>query len=243
MVNIDSVEYGRQYLPWLSLIASIPKNWLNILRDNQNNHEFRHGIENYVPCIDGTVNTIHVKSRDVYRYLVRVISECSTAECKFNLKYCNDEEMCWKDVCQLPFRTTIDVKIRHFQYKILHNFLTVNYMLHKWKIVDSNRCSLCFIESETVSHLFCQCCKSITLYEQIRTWCNSYDVHLPHLNEKEILYGIIPWTKHNCLANHLILLYKQFLFKNKEFVNKLTLLNFQVDVKLTETIERKIATK
>ena len=53
--------------------------------------------------------------------------------------------------------TTIERHLREFQFKIIHNYLPVNSKLFKYKLIPSDRCSYCFVSSETVKHIFCNC--------------------------------------------------------------------------------------
>ena len=41
-------------------------------------------------------------------------------------------------------------------------------MLNKWNIVDSPRCSYCFVEVESLILLFCECPTSVTFYKGIK---------------------------------------------------------------------------
>ena len=118
-----------------------------------------------------------------------------------------------------------------FQYKIIHDILPVNYRLYKWKVKDSDRCSYCFLQKETVEHLFVECTVAITFYKNVQNWAKSINIILPELNSYNVLFGITPWNKNNALANHFLLVYKQILFYHKEkgsnysllphFINKL----------------------
>ena len=63
------------------------------------------------------------------------------------------------------------------------------------------------------------------------------------MSEEVILYGIIPWSRANWLQNHIILLYKQFLFQNRDRPNNLALCKFQAELNQIEVIEYRIASK
>ena len=69
-------------------------------------------------------------------------------------------------------RVTIDIKIRMFQYKILHNILFLNQTLYQMKKIDSPLCSLYKREVETVPHLFLKCGQSENLWLSTQKWCN-----------------------------------------------------------------------
>ena len=125
------------------------------------------------------------------------------------------------------YKTTTDQFSRAFQYKLMHDILPVNYKLYKWKILDSPRCSYCFIQNETIEHLFYQCTVAITFYRQIQKWANNlFNIELPEPTPCILLYGVVPWTKENALINHIILIYKQILSikRDMKIVNFMPLL-------------------
>ena len=66
--------------------------------------------------------------------------------------------------CVQIFIKSIDTYSKQFQFKIIHNYLNVNYNLYKWILVETSLCSCCLTEVETLSHLFCSCSVVKTLY-------------------------------------------------------------------------------
>ena len=57
----------------------------------------------------------------------------------------------WATVYLLPQKTTIESRMRIFQYKILNNILYLNNRLHKFGYVESPLCSFCNSETETMT--------------------------------------------------------------------------------------------
>ena len=53
--------------------------------------------------------------------------------------------------------TTIDVRYREFQFKVLNNILSLNYKLYKMKLISSPLCTFCKSENKTIEHLFWNC--------------------------------------------------------------------------------------
>ena len=100
---------------------------------------------------------------------------------------------------------SLNIFSRQFQFRLVHNYLYVNNILYKWKVVDSWRCSFCFINKESIEHLFCECHISVTLYMQIKQWCQEMHINFPDMNLSNIIYGIIPCSGDNILINHFIL--------------------------------------
>ena len=63
----------------------------------------------------------------------------------------SDEEL--KQYYSLPFKITMDPKLREFQYKQLNFIINTNLLLKRKNIVESEKCESCQ-ENETVYHLF-----------------------------------------------------------------------------------------
>ena len=55
---------------------------------------------------------------------------------------------------------TIDIpKYRSFQYRLIHNAILLNDRLKHYNIVESNKCTNCGEEKETIRHFFYECVK------------------------------------------------------------------------------------
>ena len=176
---------------------------------------------------------IPITVKEVYSYLVSNIMEDPTAKQKFVIKY--DKEI-WKKACENIQKTSIDSYSRHFQFKILHQYLEVNSNLFKWKILDSPRCSYCATDIETIKHLFCDCHVTRCLYYKIKEWCQSLNINLPEINEKSVLYGIQTMCEDSQIINTLILIYKQLVFKCEDMPSNLTLARYKFNLKQLEKL-------
>ena len=71
-----------------------------------------------------------------------------TAQQKITDKY-SDTVINWKKVDSLPFRTTLDSKLREFQYKILNNIVFTNDKLFHFGLSHSPNCTFCSEEPES----------------------------------------------------------------------------------------------
>ena len=60
----------------------------------------------------------------------------------------------WKKHYQIPFHVTRDTKLQWLQYRINYRILATNSYLFKIKYINSDTCSFCNIETETITHLF-----------------------------------------------------------------------------------------
>ena len=78
-------------------------------------------------------------------------------------------------------------------------------------------CSLCKREVESISHLFLKSEFSTRLWAETQRWC-SPAIALPQLTEKTVYMGWFSNDPQTILINHILLLYKCFLFckRNEE---------------------------
>ena len=59
----------------------------------------------------------------------------------------------WHTIYSSFKSSTSDTNLNCFQYRILYRILTANDYLYKRKINDSDRCTFCKTEKETIAHL------------------------------------------------------------------------------------------
>ena len=65
------------------------------------------------------------------------------------------------------------VKLNIFQFKFLHRRLPTNFFLHKITIKDSDRCTFCEEERETLIHLFWNCNLISLFWKNTFKWLQS----------------------------------------------------------------------
>ena len=58
-----------------------------------------------------------------------------------------------KAVYKLPFKVTVENKLRSFQFKLIHNIIPTNHSLYKMNIKVSPRCKCCLFPNETLIHM------------------------------------------------------------------------------------------
>ena len=104
--------------------------------------------------------------------------------------------------------------MRIFQYKILNNILYLNNRLYKFGYVESPMCSLCNSETETMTHLFCHCSKTDQMWNSLTSWCKGC-LTLPVLEPSTAILGFFDiWDEKSKLINHILILFKFFLYAN-----------------------------
>ena len=137
----------------------------------------------------------------------------------------------------IPRKVSISSSIRIFQYKILNNILYLNGKISKFDQVVCHLCSLCLNEPEDILHLFCQCDKTQVLWETLSNKVAGF-LSLPKLEPELAILG--KWnlnTKGNVLINHIVLLFKRFIFDNRSNRHKIHILALLNYFKTIEKVE------
>ena len=222
--------HDSKLLSWLGLLSCIPAIWKSKLVAEQGQSNIRSAMKKPLGITCRT--TYHT----LLAPLIRPATAQNTLETSLNL---HDPD--WKKIYMLPRLTTIESSLRSFQYKILNNILYLNDGLYKFKAVPSPLCSLCKLENESLVHLFCQCMETRKLWHQLQTWFPG-PKKLPDLEPQPILLGM--WRENSSdytLINHIILLFKRYIYLSKNHQNSLHLRGFIAFIKNIETIEQHIA--
>ena len=125
----------------------------------------------------------------------------------------NDKD--WATVYLLPQKTTVESRMHIFPYKILNYILYLNNRLYKFGYVESPMGSLCNSETETMTHLFCHCSKTDQMWNSLTSWCKGY-LTLPVLEPSTEILGFFDIRDEKSkLINHILILYKIFLYANR----------------------------
>lgn len=149
-------------------------------------------------------------------FLSKHKTECKSYK-KWNM-YLNIDEKSWQIYCSIVFNSSIDVDLRWFQFKIMHRILYTNDLLCKLKLVQSDLCSFCHIQCETIVHLFCDCTFSRNIWSELEKWIYRKTGFKVEFKQENILFGF--QGHHNKALNCLSFVVKQKLYKIK-FQNKI----------------------
>ena len=81
-----------------------------------------------------------------------------------------NEPIEWQRAFSKAFKTTTDSKLKWFQIRFLYRLIPTNRFLHLRKIKDHPYCTFGCNVDETISHLFYQCPKVLSFWEEILNW-------------------------------------------------------------------------
>ena len=147
----------------------------------------------------------------------------------------------WATVYLLPQKTTIESRMRIFQYKILNNILYFNNRLYKFGYVESPMCSLCNSETETMTHLFCHCSKTDQMWNSLTSWYKGC-LTLPVLEPSTAILGFFDFRDEKSkLINHILILFKFFLYANRNIKHAVNFHALKLFISSVQKIEQKIA--
>ena len=124
---------------------------------------------------------------------------------------CTVEEETWKRYFMLTYNTCIDTKTRMFQWNILHRLLITNKKLLLFGISDSNMCTFCDSEEETICHLFYDCKYVKELWQKLFHWLHPNILLQKEISPEETLFGLIGYGD-NQLFNLVLILCKRFIY-------------------------------
>ena len=120
----------------------------------------------------------------------------------------------WEDIYCMSKKVTKDTKLQVFQFQLIHNYLVTNSKLVYYKIKESNLCTFCNNEKETVVHLLWECEKTQHIYKEYCEWLGQTCGLQISLRKSNVLLGIFPVVD-NILENLILLYMKRYMYINR----------------------------
>ena len=146
-------------------------------------------------------------------------------------------------VYSLPFRTTLESKLREFQYKILNNIVFTKYndKLFRFGLSQSPNCTFCNEEPESLEHLLSRCKVSSEFWKQVLSWLKENNMVIESFNEIDLFLGIFEETEDFLIINHVMLLGKYYIYVRKCLGSLPSLRGFIARIRRVYNIELHIA--
>ena len=145
----------------------------------------------------------------------------------------------WKDIYTLPDKVTINANLRSFQYKILNNILYLNKNLHTSGLSNTQLCSFCKMEEETISHLFYYCIHIQDIWDQVQIYFPDC-FHFSKLTLQTTIFGFHNIDNDNFLIqNDILLFFKLYIYNARKRV--LSFNNFLNEVSKIKNLEKRVA--
>ena len=124
------------FFDYFSLVYAIPQIWKNAVKTADRN-EMDINVQNEI-----LVNIKKTKKvcKLIHELCVQKIFKIPNSEVKW-IEHFNDVNLNWGLIYSIPFQTSLSTKLRYFQFKILHRYLSVNKLLAQIGFVNSNLCT------------------------------------------------------------------------------------------------------
>ena len=78
----------------------------------------------------------------------------------------------WERIYTLPHITVKCNEVKEMQYKFLHIYIATNRLLSLMKKVECSQYAFCFIQCETIYHLFYECVLLKSIWHHIAKTCS-----------------------------------------------------------------------
>lgn len=202
---------GSDYLRLRGIYCAAKRNIEEYLAMNIN--EEYEQIVNYRIITPHCLQLIpHLKSRHFYKILIESKYEKPISTFRMQLKFDMTEEDIAK-ARKLVIQTSLDSKLREFQFKILNNILPLNYKLFKMKLIISPYCTFGCSQNETVEHIMWTCRVTQEFWRNLIGLLHHFDFSF--LNERSVITGIVGKHKYRMLLNQILLIAKKCIYVNR----------------------------
>ena len=116
---------------------------------------------------------------------------------------------CLPKIFALPFKIALEPYVRAFQYKVLNSILYTNDKLYKIGFSQSNKCTFCNSDLESLYHFLYICPLSRNVCADFEIFWSSISKEEIHLSLQDVILGT---TTRPCpLLNYLLLIAKIYL--------------------------------
>ena len=123
----------------------------------------------------------------------------------------------WKKVFNSIYTTSDEVKLRWFQYRIVHRIIPTQRYLYIRKLVGNPICNFCRIEEQTLDHLFFECPQIQTFWDNLVNLLKRKCMNCQNLtlSKEFVILGTKVNFKTDKIFNFIILLAKFYIYKSK----------------------------
>ena len=117
-------------------------------------------------------------------FINKLRKKCRNTEENINKKWHRDIGLYETGSIISVKKATLSVHLRYLHYKITNRIITTNKFLHIINISESNACTFCKHDVETIVHLFWQCPVTQNFLKHIdRELHDKYNIHFQHCKQ------------------------------------------------------------
>ena len=227
---------SNQFMRYFAIVCAITAKWKTLLRERE---AFPFSVDEKLQvfltkkkptkfCYSVFVNKVCLN--------VKETSQLNKWECDLNMSL--EMLIQWQDRFKRIFKTTLDTKIRTFQFKFIHRRIATNEFLCRIGVKSSPMCNFCNQESQDLLHLFCHCPVVKKFWNEVNTWLCELDVLVFPLSMIDICFGV---QSRNDFVNSIIFYAKYFIYRCKHSDKIISFRLFQKEISFLEKVEYIIA--
>ena len=139
-------------------------------------------------------------------------------------------------------KTTKDTKLQYLQFRILHNILTTNKSVSKFKPNQTDFCEFWKASSESIQHLLWECNVVKIFWKDLEDLLNRRCSHVYNFsfNENLILFGHCETIQTDTVCDLIILIAKFFIYRCKVLKYNPNINHFKRELNQRHFIEKSI---
>ena len=152
------------------------------------------------------------------------------------------DEVLLKAYFRRIYTVTNFVKLRSFQFRVMHNALVLNTHLYRWGLRSDNQCSFCGSEKETLTHLLYLCEVVQALWKKIKEYAETLSSSQVHYNLENIIWNTVANSPQD-VNNVLCLITKAYIYKQRCLDLPLNFVEIKCRFNTVKCIEKYVARK
>ena len=237
-------EYGLTKMRYNSLKMALPKEWKDYFQQHNTQTFFPIPPHNFDTYTQGEKGGL---SREVYSFIAEDALLIHNKYMKWRQELGSDFDLTLCEYAkehQCLYSVTNVTKYRSFQYRILQRGLVTNIQLYKWNILSNNLCTFCHSHPENMTHLFWECHKVKTLWENLKSYMElRFKKFNLIFNCATIIFNRVDLTKTSSVINFLVLVTKQFIYRQRCQQKDINFPILKQIIMQIENVEKYIAVK
>ena len=162
-----------------SVIEAVPLHWKRLCR---NSNKIVNVIHPHVSLLNNSLKT----TKPFYQLLLKKVATINTkAYSKWHVDLNLEDTENWSQHLSKLYSISDDSELLNFYFKLFHRIIYTNSKLFKCRIIETELCTFCNEQRETLLHLFYDC-------SHVKTFCYSYKNY-----QGPNVTLILPWHKIN----------------------------------------------
>ena len=230
LLTYDKVisKYGNciNFITYRGLTEALPQMWkINV---KNKDIEVRSSITKHEGAIP--------KVKRLYQELcLQGVHLCQEYANVWDRKFGNIDVKKFVNYVNRMYLTTISTKLRSFHYRLLHGAIITNCHLKRYGIKETNLCTFCNREPETIDHLFWECAKVLSLWKWLTQNMSNFNPE-----KQSAILNVVrdnPKVVENCIT----LITKQYIYRVRCNNGELTTIGLRSAIKEFCVVEYEIA--